>query len=45
VLDLKPYVPLFDTPAGPVASGWFANRAELIFDRRSDSRFKRRSVQ
>ena len=45
VLDLKPYVPLFDTPAGPVASGWFADRAELIFDRRSDSRFKRRSVQ
>ena len=32
-------------PAGPVAAGWFADRAELIFDRRSDSRFKRRSVQ
>jgi tRNA-Thr(GGU) m(6)t(6)A37 methyltransferase TsaA len=45
VLDLKPYVPLFDTPKGPVSSGWFAGRAELIFDRRSDSRFKRRSVQ
>ena len=45
VLDLKPYVPLFDTPEGPVAAGWFAGRAELIFDRRSDSRFKRRSVQ
>jgi tRNA-Thr(GGU) m(6)t(6)A37 methyltransferase TsaA len=45
VLDLKPYVPLFDTPQGPVSSGWFAGRAELIFDRRSDSRFKRRSVQ
>jgi tRNA-Thr(GGU) m(6)t(6)A37 methyltransferase TsaA len=44
VLDLKPYVPLFDTPQGPVSSGWFAGRAERIFDRRSDSRFKRRSV-
>jgi tRNA-Thr(GGU) m(6)t(6)A37 methyltransferase TsaA len=44
VLDLKPYVPLFDTPSGPVESGWFADRAELIFDRRSDARFRRRSA-
>ena len=43
VLDLKPYVPLFDTPAGPVAAGWFEGRAERIYERTSDSRFERRS--
>jgi tRNA (adenine37-N6)-methyltransferase len=43
VLDLKPYVPLFDTPAGPVAAGWFTERAQLIFERSSDSRFRQRS--
>jgi tRNA (adenine37-N6)-methyltransferase len=43
VLDLKPYVPLFDAPAGDVASGWFADRAELIFERTSDERFEQRS--
>jgi tRNA-Thr(GGU) m(6)t(6)A37 methyltransferase TsaA len=43
VLDLKPYVPLFDVPAGPVSAGWFADRAELIFERTSDDRFGRRS--
>jgi tRNA-Thr(GGU) m(6)t(6)A37 methyltransferase TsaA len=43
VLDLKPYVPLFDTPAGDVRSGWFAGRAERVFSRRSDRRFALRS--
>jgi tRNA-Thr(GGU) m(6)t(6)A37 methyltransferase TsaA len=44
VLDLKPYVPLFDTPAGPVSAGWFTGRAELIFERTSDTRFRQRST-
>jgi len=44
VLDLKPYVPLFDTPAGPVSAGWFSARASLIFERTSDTRFRQRST-
>ncbi len=44
VLDLKPYVPLFDTPAGPVSDGWFHDRARLIFERTSDRRFSERSL-
>jgi tRNA-Thr(GGU) m(6)t(6)A37 methyltransferase TsaA len=43
VLDIKPYVPFFDAPPGPVSAGWFEGRAELIFARRSDDRFERRS--
>ena len=44
VLDLKPFVPLFDTPAGDdLRSGWFEGRAERIFRRTSDDRFVRRS--
>jgi tRNA-Thr(GGU) m(6)t(6)A37 methyltransferase TsaA len=43
VLDLKPYVPLFDTPRGDVRSGWFEERATRIFERRSDARFSPRS--
>lgn len=43
ILDLKPYVPLFDTPQTEVRSGWFENRAERVFRRRSDDRFARRS--
>jgi len=43
VLDLKPYVPLFDVPSEPVAAGWFEGRAELIHERLSDARFERRS--
>ena len=43
VLDLKPYVPLFDTPGGEVRTGWFAGRAERVFTRRSDRRFALRS--
>jgi tRNA-Thr(GGU) m(6)t(6)A37 methyltransferase TsaA len=43
VLDLKPYVPLFDTPAGDVRSGWFEERAARVFERTSDARFRPRS--
>ena len=43
VLDLKPFVPLFDTPTGDVRSGWFEGRAERVFARRSDRRFALRS--
>jgi tRNA (adenine37-N6)-methyltransferase len=44
VLDIKPYVPLFDTPDGPVSAGWFNDRAQLIFQRTSDGRFRKRSA-
>jgi tRNA-Thr(GGU) m(6)t(6)A37 methyltransferase TsaA len=43
VLDLKPYVPLFDAPAADVRAGWFEGRAERVFERRSDDRFFPRS--
>ena len=43
VLDLKPFVPLFDTPSGEVRYGWFEGRAERVFARRSDTRFALRS--
>ena len=43
VLDLKPYVPLFDNASTEVRSGWFEGRAERVFDRRSDDRFAPRS--
>jgi len=43
VLDLKPYVPLFDAPGEDVRAGWFEGRAERVFERRSDDRFLPRS--
>jgi tRNA-Thr(GGU) m(6)t(6)A37 methyltransferase TsaA len=43
VLDLKPFVPLFDTPSGAVRSGWFEGRADRVFARTSDDRFALRS--
>ena len=43
VLDLKPFVPLFDTPSSDVRAGWFEGRAERVFRRRSDDRFAMRS--
>jgi tRNA (Thr-GGU) A37 N-methylase len=43
VLDLKPYVPLFDAPRGDIRFGWFEGRAERVFRRRSDDRFAMRS--
>jgi tRNA-Thr(GGU) m(6)t(6)A37 methyltransferase TsaA len=43
VLDLKPYVPLFDSPTGDIRAGWFEGRAERVFARTSDRRFALRS--
>jgi tRNA (adenine37-N6)-methyltransferase len=43
VLDLKPHVPLFDSPPGDIRAGWFEGRAERVFERTSDDRFARRS--
>ena len=43
VLDLKPYVPVFDTPAGDVRIGWFELHANDVFTRTSDDRFALRS--
>jgi tRNA (adenine37-N6)-methyltransferase len=43
ILDLKPFVPLFDTPPADVRAGWFEGRAERVFQRRSDERFALRS--
>ena len=43
VLDLKPYVPLFDAPGEDVVAGWFEGRAERVFERTSDGRFTPRS--
>jgi tRNA-Thr(GGU) m(6)t(6)A37 methyltransferase TsaA len=43
VLDLKPFVPLFDTPSGAVRAGWFEGRADRVFARTSDDRFALRS--
>ena len=45
VLDLKPFVPLFDTPRGEVRFGWFEGRAERVFARTSDDRFALRSLR
>lgn len=38
ILDLKPYVPRFDA-VPDAAPGWFAGRAELVGEIRSDDRF------
>ena len=43
ILDLKPYVPLFDTPSTEVHTGWFEDRAARVFERTSDDRFAMRS--
>ena len=43
VLDLKPFVPLFDTPSEAARAGWFEDAAERVFERTSDDRFARRS--
>ncbi|MFZ4438942.1 MAG: TrmO family methyltransferase domain-containing protein [Syntrophales bacterium] len=39
LLDIKPYVPLFDT-ATDVRTGWFTDRADGVIDARSDGRFR-----
>ena len=41
LLDLKPYVPEFDQPFGPVRTGWLAERAAEAARRRGDRRFHR----
>jgi tRNA-Thr(GGU) m(6)t(6)A37 methyltransferase TsaA len=41
LLDLKPYVPAFDQPTGPVRDGWLATAAARISSVRSDERFKK----
>lgn len=45
VLDLKPYVPLFDRPREEVRAGWFEQRAPRVFERASDRRFAPRSAR
>ena len=39
LLDLKPYVPLFDGRQD-VKTGWLADRGEGVFNTRADERFK-----
>ncbi|EPR38669.1 putative protein family UPF0066 [Desulfovibrio sp. X2] len=42
VLDVKPYVPAFDTPEGEVRTGWIGERgARQVENARSDDRFSR----
>jgi len=43
VLDLKPFVPLFDTASVDVRIGWFELHADGVFTRTSDDRFALRS--
>jgi len=40
LLDIKPFVPLFDT-AEDVRAGWFTDRAGAAVDARSDGRFQK----
>ena len=39
LLDIKPYAPAFDAPAGPVRSGWLEGRGRTVGETRSDDRF------
>ena len=39
LLDIKPYAPAFDVPAGTVRSGWLEGRRQAVADTRSDDRF------
>jgi tRNA-Thr(GGU) m(6)t(6)A37 methyltransferase TsaA len=39
LLDIKPYVPAFDHPAGEIRTGWLTNRAQEAGRVRSDDRF------
>lgn len=40
LLDIKPYVPQFDHPAGPHAIGWLQESVANLDSTRSDERFK-----
>jgi tRNA-Thr(GGU) m(6)t(6)A37 methyltransferase TsaA len=39
LLDIKPYVPEFDSPQD-VRTGWLAKASKTVSDRKSDDRFK-----
>jgi tRNA (Thr-GGU) A37 N-methylase len=39
LLDVKPYVPEFDQPAGEVRTGWLAAARGRVRSARSDERF------
>ena len=39
LLDIKPYAPGFDAPAGPVRAGWMEGRAAAVAATRADDRF------
>ncbi|ADK83559.1 protein of unknown function UPF0066 [Desulfarculus baarsii DSM 2075] len=39
ILDVKPLVPAFDLPQGPVRVGWLATRASQADQARADERF------
>lgn len=40
LLDIKPYVPEFDQPAGTIRTGWLQNNRNTVYQTRSDQRFK-----
>ncbi len=40
LLDIKPYVPDFDQPPGPVKTGWLAGRAADAGTAKGDQRFE-----
>ena len=40
LFDIKPYVPEFDLPAGPVKAGWYEHSKIQARDKKSDNRFK-----
>lgn len=40
LLDIKPYVPDFDQPPGPVRTGWLAGKAAGAKAAKADDRFK-----
>jgi tRNA (Thr-GGU) A37 N-methylase len=39
LLDIKPYVPRFDTPEGDMRCGWLEKNADKSEHLRSDDRF------
>lgn len=40
LIDIKPYVPEFDLPDGPVKVGWLEPSKKQVRERKSDNRFK-----
>jgi tRNA-Thr(GGU) m(6)t(6)A37 methyltransferase TsaA len=43
LLDIKPYVPAFDQPPGPIRVGWLAGAADRARAARADDRFSAES--